>query len=1325
MAVRPASEYKSTTSSSKPPVAEPLTTKAQWKQHTMGGAEVSPEVRVPYLGGDIKREPIKQLPYVSRAFNQGKVYKGEELKPEFWSTKKAGKKLLEGALQFSPYEMGKKAIDFASGLGKKAQEFPKQASSFLKGETKQDLSPELESLLAQRPEVTTPKEQLKTDWDLIKSGKIFKAPFDKDVSKLAKPQVGIKDLIEKSQKYKSETSERDKYLDFLKQSKEMPFRTGVAEGMSLVSPEFIAKKTKKDMIQEFGETPFSVAQKTSPVAYTGGNVFGNVAKYGTLYSTLGSAIGSSLTAKGAFASTTPFAQELLIEGIKDLAISMPLSITEGLMSGLKGKELVDFIIEQMAIDAITNAGIYGLGKVLKPLSNAIDTAKNSPEVVKAAENSAKTIEVKQKADVQPFEQSVIDTQKTTHQLLVQSEKTGVDNSREILKALDDFEVNALQSYKNQPIYGEKLLALSENLNKSVVKSNDGVTKSLDTLNTKLNTMAGTSEPKFKQVSEAQLLQKQPSKQVIGDLKQRKQNTFTDIAESADAMLRDQDGIYKKVGENVYDKASKYRRVDQTTHGMATDKMVDMQGNEIGKGLRDVFEQVPKAKTLTAHEYLYHKLNVSRARRNKNIFTDFSSKQSAKKVALMEVKDPWLKKFSTDVRGFYDNLGEEWLVKGGLVPEETYLHMRDIDPDYIYAKNVVDSFENYADVSYGTGSTLKKAKHGGKTLGNPMRNADEYKDAIVRAVRRNEILLEMAENARKNPKALANMVEIKATPDELVRKINNALESGDMDKVAKVVSDYGSETFNKGGTNTIYALDNGVPVGMEIKNRQLWNTVTRPAVHAGPGAVVGKIGRQVTSPFKQLITQKNPFFGARNVPRDLSVKAVFSATDSPVKLAKEYASSAKDIMKKTDLYKQYVSLGGPGANFITANGKSFDVSKLLQDPSLARKALNSLEDFNNFGETIPRFGEFKTVYEATGDLDKALRAAAEITVDFSRGGWLTKYIGNFVPYFNASVQGLDKVVTGLFAEGGKNFLKRSAKGVLYITAPSIALHMMNRDNENYKALSNRQKDSYYNIPNYNDLDESGTPKTFVKIPKSRELGVLFGALFERILRQVGGEEDAFKGFGSTFMQNFGPVNPATSNIASPLMAINPFDKYDVGLNKDWAGRSIVPMGMQSASPGLQYDEKTSEIAKKLGGALNFSPKQIDYLIDSYTGIVGDILIPATTKGGSPMKAITNQFIADPLFSNQSISDFYDFKEEVTRTATDRNIRENIPSEALTKEEKVKSIFTKASRDISEYYDAISRIEYSDMPRSEKDQRVAEIRKKIIEITTSINEWYKKR
>jgi len=139
-------------------------------------------------------------------------------------------------------------------------------------------------------------------------------------------------------------------------------------------------------------------------------------------------------------------------------------------------------------------------------------------------------------------------------------------------------------------------------------------------------------------------------------------------------------------------------------------------------------------------------------------------------------------------------------------------------------------------------------------------------------------------------------------------------------------------------------------------------------------------------------------------------------------------------------------------------------------------------------------------------------------------------------------------------------------------------------------------------------------------------------------------------------------------------------------------------MRARSPHLQYDEKTSALSKWFAsavydvsdGKIEVSPKQMDYLIRSYTGVIGQVGLPAATpstyQGGSTaeklLRPITSQFTADPLYSNQTITDFYDEMDRLNTIAADKNFSEELPGEVTTPEERRYSAMTKASKAMSE-------------------------------------------
>lgn len=179
-------------------------------------------------------------------------------------------------------------------------------------------------------------------------------------------------------------------------------------------------------------------------------------------------------------------------------------------------------------------------------------------------------------------------------------------------------------------------------------------------------------------------------------------------------------------------------------------------------------------------------------------------------------------------------------------------------------------------------------------------------------------------------------------------------------------------------------------------------------------------------------------------------------------------------------------------------------------------------------------------------------------------------------------------------------------------------------------------------------------------------------------------------------------------------------YYLPQNKDFAGRTIVPDRLKDLYAYEQYDEKTSEVAKWLGSAAaelginngeGLSPKQIDYIIDSYTGIIGDVLIPATTEGGNVFeKVVTGPFIADNVYSNNIQNDFYSAMGSVNKERNHIDVSGGAEPGQRTPEDKMYSYYLAASKEMSDLRK--QERELAALPNSkEKSEAQRELRKQI--------------
>jgi hypothetical protein len=301
------------------------------------------------------------------------------------------------------------------------------------------------------------------------------------------------------------------------------------------------------------------------------------------------------------------------------------------------------------------------------------------------------------------------------------------------------------------------------------------------------------------------------------------------------------------------------------------------------------------------------------------------------------------------------------------------------------------------------------------------------------------------------------------------------------------------------------------------------------------------------------------------------------------------------------------------------GKFGKAGKTIATPF--KKYANFLE----VGEQFNRFAEFKKVLKETGDVNKARVAAANVTVNFGKGGSLLKLIDKWVPYSNAAMQGVVKSWQTL-----KNKpLQTIAKSIVSSTIPAALAYYYNNSD------SSRRK-VYNEIPN--DVKNSNfvfvaNDNTIIKIPKNHQSGLIFGSLGERLYDYFAkNDKEAFTGMPTSLEQTFVPVN-IRSGIISPALNIA------MGGNKNYFGQEIVPRSMENLSPKNQYDEKTTSLSKFIGQQFNLSPKKTDYLLDSYAGIIYDLMKKTSQVKEDNLLVKGAKSIADTAVANFTVNPNY--------------------------------------------------------------------------------------
>lgn len=775
-------------------------------------------------------------------------------------------------------------------------------------------------------------------------------------------------------------------------------------------------------------------------------------------------------------------------------------------------------------------------------------------------------------------------------------------------------------------------------------------------------------------------------------------------------------------------ASNSRNAQGTVTHILNNNLVDMAGNTLDKPLKDIATQIPKGKENQFMDYLLHKHNVDRMVQEKPVFgNNVTSDISKAKVTQYEKANPEFKAIGDNLNNWMNKFSNAWGVDSGMVSNELSNTLKEMYPNYVPTNRSFNELEKGVNYSAKKGyvnqnNGIKKATGSGRPVINPLESIMRMVDKTVKTSRYNEVGQSLLNAVRNNPEQMSRWAEIVPTQEGLANDINKTLTDEGINGLDKFHGQYDNVFPKKDatGTNIVTVMENGKPVQIQINDKRLLDSLTGlNNANIGP---VENLARKLTNPYKALITSDNPIFAIRNVARDVPTAYVNGSVHNPLAFAKNYLGAYKDMITNAKPYQEYKALGGGESNFFANDVKKLSNAKdELINPSknIIKKPLELIRKFNNATETAPRYAEYKATVQRGGGTyvskQQGLFNANDITTNFARNGRITKAIDSGVPYLNPGVQGLDKTVRQFL----KHPISTTLKGTAAITAPTLTLDYVNKNNPDYQNLDNRTKDNYFLIPKGDG--------TFFKLPKSRELGVLFGSLEQRLMRSANGEKDAFKGFfkngdgipgyfASTVATNFAPSNPIESNILSPVI-------YNIPKNKDFANRTIVPQGMQDLSPRYQYDEKTSEIAKKIGNLINYSPKKVDYLIKSYTGAVGQLGLPMVTKGGNPVKAVTSQFTADPMYSNNTIDSFYNNIDTLKQSAADKNFTEKIPSKVVTPEERLRNQFTKASTEMSKVRKQISLINSGNLPQDQKDTQTRSLQQKIIDLANKTNSMVK--
>lgn len=729
--------------------------------------------------------------------------------------------------------------------------------------------------------------------------------------------------------------------------------------------------------------------------------------------------------------------------------------------------------------------------------------------------------------------------------------------------------------------------------------------------------------------------------------------------------------------------------NEAQHSIGNEQ-VNSKGEVVGESLLDIFKPIEKAKLeLDFEDYLLNKHNIARTAVGKSIYGDeVSAPQSSKIVENYERKHPEFKEWAEKVNKYNQNTLKD-MADTGMISQETYSNLKALYGDYVPTyRDIVQEKIIVDDTNNNVGkNVLGKATKSNLDILSPKEAMAEQTLAIKKAIRMNELGIELYKTLGKD-----------STVFEGIDFDASAIQTLGGDVIQKAQDEMNTFTIFIDGkmaqfkiSNELYTAFNKDTIQSRIQNNKAMNALLTPI-------------EKLSKVQRNLLTTYSIGFAINNPIKDIQ-DAVFNTKYSVARFGKNYVKSLYQIGTKGSLYKQYLRDGG-------ANNTYFEYDKgLLPQKGMTanfRKAVDKIKALNEVLEMAPRLAEYISTIEKGGTKSEALYNAAEITTNFKHGGDITKAMNKYgANFLNASVQGLDKQIRNITGQNGiPGYCRLIVRTALSGIAPALLNHLLLGDDKEYQDLPDYIKDSYYIFPSKNEKEK------FYRIPKGRTLATI-GTISRNMLEFAEGErsiDKAIIGSLSGITNNMAPNNPLTENLISPVVQASG--------NKAWYGGDIESSRLQKKLVAERTDEKTDKLSNKISEALQsntltkyiadnlgISPKKINYVIDQYSGGIGDVLLPMATPYAET-NIIEDKFTTSSILKNKNVENFYTALENAERS---------IESVLATDTDKLQHKYlNEISEDIGDLYAEKRDIQNSNLSDKEKRDKCKNIQAKINDI-----------
>lgn len=638
---------------------------------------------------------------------------------------------------------------------------------------------------------------------------------------------------------------------------------------------------------------------------------------------------------------------------------------------------------------------------------------------------------------------------------------------------------------------------------------------------------------------------------------------------------------------------------------------------VTRGVEEILKEIPRARRQALRRYLVAEGTLELAGRG--IKTGVSL-EDAQHVA--DDLRPEFEKHAEELWGIRQAL-IDYRVEAGLLTEKEGELIKEKNQRRLGFFRVFDEHEANSRGGAGSGygrnsSGLQKIKGSSRRIVDPLESllGDIYN--TVHQSHTHQVMQQLVAHAQRTDGGAKVVEVLTEAPQHSVqipieRVIDQLLDLGfeipkDMpkDQIEKLAAGV-LESFQKNVTAgpretkdmVIPMVKNGERFWVQIKDRRLFDSLK------GLDRVQLPMWARIVGYPTRLLRAGSTLgleFSGLNIARDAWQSSIFSEGGWHLP-GYNLSRGLFSLLGKDQYYQRWRLEGGDNAAMqgLDRATRQRSLKNFLRSPGEVLRdvvihPIDTMRILSSISDNATRLGEMKTVLEKelAGGAPKAAAAktatlaSRNTSLDFLKSGVVGQHLNNIIEFFNPAVQGIEQITREFARRPGTVTLR----AVSSITIPSIAIYMLQRDDPVYKEIPRWQKDLMWI---WVQRGEDGKVKHIWRVPKPRELGIVFGSVPERILEWVDGHDPhTLDSIAQTLLQVAAPSYIPT--ILKPII-------------ENWSNKSlftdrpIVPRSVQRFDPAHQASRYSSETARLLGETFGYSPAKIDNWIRGYTGRIG--------------------------------------------------------------------------------------------------------------------------